>query len=233
MNWFDANTLISVLGTFAVVGVAALIFIETATIIGSILPGDSLLFLLGLTLATKLTWFPLPIAMVLVLVAAVFGAQVGFWLGHRYGRRMFTNEKAWFFSPKTVERTRAFLDKYGARALIMARFVPVIRAVMPTFAGIADMPPRRFLTFNIIGGVAWVVGLTGLGFGLGLIPFVQHNFEVVVLTFVVLSSLPMPIELLRERLRNRRQTSRAVTDSGGTDGVDGSTVIDDGDPASN
>ena len=205
MNWFDPHALIDVLGTFAVVGVAVLIFVETATIIGSILPGDSLLFLLGMTLATKITWFPLPLAMLLVLLGAILGAQVGFWLGHKFGRRMFTKEKAWFFTPKTVERTRGFLDRYGARALILARFVPVVRAVMPTFAGIADMPARRFVTFNLIGGFAWVVGLTGLGYGLGLIPFVQDNFEIVVLVFVVLSSLPMPLELLRERIMARRK----------------------------
>lgn len=210
MNWFDPHSLLDFLGTFAVVGVAVLIFLETATIIGSILPGDSLLFLLGMTLATKITWFPLPVAMLAVLAGAIVGAQLGFWLGHKFGRRMFTREKAWFFTPKTVERTRGFLDKYGARALILARFVPVIRAVMPTFAGIADMPRRRFFTFNVIGGVAWVIGLMGLGYGLGLIPFVQQNFEIVVLLFVVLSSLPMPIELLRERLASRRREKKAT-----------------------
>jgi len=210
MNWFDPHSLLDFLGTFAVVGVAVLIFIETATIIGSILPGDSLLFLLGMTLATKITWFPLPIAMLAVLLGALIGAQVGFWLGHKFGRRMFTKEKAWFFTPKTVERTRGFLDKYGARALILARFVPVIRAVMPTFAGIADMPARRFFTFNVIGAVAWVIGLMGLGYGLGLIPFVQQNFEIVVLVFVILSSLPMPLELLRERVVSRRRAKKST-----------------------
>jgi membrane-associated protein len=210
MNWFDPHSLLDFLGTFAVVGVAVLIFIETATIIGSILPGDSLLFLLGMTLATKITWFPLPIAMLAVLLGAIVGAQVGFWLGHKFGRGMFTKEKAWFFTPKTVERTRGFLDKYGARALILARFVPVIRAVMPTFAGIADMPVRRFFTFNVIGAVAWVIGLMGLGYGLGLIPFVQQNFEIVVLVFVILSSLPMPLELLRERVVSRRRAKKST-----------------------
>jgi len=210
MNWFDPHSLLDFLGTFAVVGVAVLIFIETATIVGSILPGDSLLFLLGMTLATKITWFPLPIAMLAVLLGAIIGAQVGFWLGHKFGRRMFTKEKAWFFTPKTVERTRGFLDKYGARALILARFVPVIRAVMPTFAGIADMSARRFFTFNVIGAVAWVIGLLGLGYGLGLIPFVQQNFGIVVLVFVILSSLPMPLELLRERVVSRRRAKKST-----------------------
>ena len=203
MNWFDPADLIGFFGAFAVVGVALLIYFETATIVGSILPGDSLLFLLGLTLASALEWFPFPLALVLVFVAAVLGAETGYALGHRFGRRMFTREKAWFFTPKTVARTELLLSRYGARALIFTRFVPVVRAVTPLFAGIAGFPRAKFTTFNIIGGLAWAVGLTTLGYLLGMVPFVHDHFETVILAFVILSSLPMPIELLRERLKKR------------------------------
>jgi membrane-associated protein len=203
MNWFDPSDWLSLFGSFAVIGVAILIYVETATIVGSILPGDSLLFLLGMTLASALDWFPLPVALLLVFVAAVLGAETGYSLGRRFGRRMFTREKAWFFTPRTVEHTEQLLERYGARALIFTRFVPVVRAVTPLFAGIAHFPRTRFTIFNIIGGLVWAIGLTLLGYLLGMIPFVHDHFETVILAFVILSSLPMPIELLRERLKKR------------------------------
>lgn len=206
MNWLNADTIIANLGNFAVWGVAAIIFFETATIFGSFLPGDSLLFLLGLSLATvpNLEKFPFALALLIIFVAAVGGSEVGFWLGKRLGPHLFERRSTWFFNAKTVERTQDFFTRYGARAIILARFVPVLRALVPMFVGISHFEWRRFLRYNLIGGFGWVVGVMNLGYWLGQITWVHQNVEVVVLGFVVLSSLPFPIELLRNYLRRRK-----------------------------
>jgi membrane-associated protein len=206
MNWLDANVIIVGLGTFAVVGVAAIIFFETATVLGSFLPGDSLLFILGLTLATALNSFPLWLAILFVFLAAFAGSQVGFWLGRRLGPRIFQRRANFFFNAKVVAHARQFFEKYGARALVMARFVPVLRALIPMFAGMTGFSPRRYLLFNIVGAVAWVVGLMLVGFLLGQVSFVREHVEVCVLAFVILTSLPLPIELLRARLKHTAET---------------------------
>lgn len=184
-------------------GVAALIFAETATILGSFLPGDSLLFLLGLTLSTVLTSIPLIPAIALVFFAAVAGSEVGYWLGHKLGPRVFNRDDTWFFNKKVVEKTKEFYHHYGSRAIILARFVPVLRALVPLTVGMSDFGWRRYLVYNIAGAVAWVAGLMTAGYFLGTIPWVRHNIEVVVISFVIISSLPLPIEIIRNRLKNR------------------------------
>ncbi|MBK5239293.1 MAG: DedA family protein [Actinomycetales bacterium] len=201
MNWFDANAIITGLGTFAVVGIAVIIFFETATILGSFLPGDSLLFLLGLTLATAHSSFPLWLAVLLVLVAAFAGSETGFWLGHRIGPRIFQRRPTFFFNPRVLTRARSFFETYGARAVILARFVPVLRALIPMFAGMTGFPPRRYVALNFIGAFAWVVGLMLAGFLLGQLTFVREHIELCVISFVIASSLPLPLELLRARLK--------------------------------
>ncbi|CAB4910389.1 MAG: DedA family protein [Actinobacteria bacterium] len=211
VNPFDPQSLITAMGAFAVMGVAVIIFLETATIVGSFLPGDSLLFILGLALATYLTNIPFVPAMGLVFVAAVAGSQVGYWFGRKIGPRVFRRKRNWFFSPTTVERANTFFDHYGWRALILARFIPVIRALVPLVAGISQMKPRRYLVFNLIGGVAWVVVLMTLGFFIGRIEYVQHNIEWFVIGFVVLSSLPFPIEVLLARRRHVRAKAAAAS----------------------
>lgn len=204
LNPLDAQSLIAAMGAFAVLGVAAIIFFETSTIILSFLPGDSLLFILGLTLATYLHTFPIYFAVPIVLVAAVLGSQTGYWVGLKLGPRVFQRKRNWFFSPATVDRATAFFDHYGWRALILARFIPVIRALVPLMAGIGKMPARRYFVFNLLGGVAWVVVLMTLGYSIGNIEYVQHNVEWFVIGFVALSSLPFPIEVLIARRRHQR-----------------------------
>jgi membrane-associated protein len=203
MNWFDAQSIIETLGALAVVGVALIIFAETATILGSFLPGDSLLFLLGLTLSTVLTNFPLLPAILIVYVAAVVGSEVGYWLGRTLGPKLFRRDDTWFFNKRVVEKTKEFYRRYGPRAIILARFIPVLRALVPMTVGMSDFGWRRYLIYNLAGGALWVAGLMAAGYFLGTIPAVQHNIELVVIAFVVLSSLPLPIEILRNRLKKK------------------------------
>jgi membrane-associated protein len=204
LNWFDAQGIIEGLGALAVLGVAALIFAETATILGSFLPGDSLLFLLGLTLSTALTGVPLVPSMLVVFIAAIIGSEVGYWLGHKFGPRVFRREDTWFFNKKVVEKTKEFYQHYGARAIVLARFIPVLRALVPLTVGMSDFGWRRYLVYNIAGALLWVGGLMTAGYFLGTIPFVQHNIEWVVIGFIVLSSLPLPIEIIRNRMKKSR-----------------------------
>lgn len=210
MNLFDAQTLIDNLGSFAVIGVALIIFFETATILGSFLPGDSLLFILGLALGTWLTGYSLPIALLTVTVAAIAGSQVGYLVGKMTGPRLFRRKDGWIFNHKTLERTENFFTRYGARAIVMARFVPILRALIPMLVAMTGFDGRRFFKLNVIGGLIWVNGIMVAGFLLGGIELVKTHIELFVLCFVAFSSLPLPIELLREHLKLKREAKRSI-----------------------
>ena len=138
------------------------------------------------------------------MVAAISGSQVGYWFGRKVGPRVFARKRNWFFSPTTVERANTFFEHYGWRALILARFIPILRALVPLVAGIAQMNARKYLLYNVIGGVLWVVVLMNLGYFLGRIEYVERNIEWFMIGFVVLSSLPFPIEVLLARRRHVR-----------------------------
>jgi membrane-associated protein len=204
VNPFDAQTIIDNLGNLAVLGAALIIFFETATILGSFLPGDSLLFILGLTLASYLSDFPFPLAVLILFVAAVAGSQVGFIIGKRTGRALFNRKEGFIFNHKTQERTEKFFIRYGARAIVLARFVPVLRALIPMLVAMTSFDPKRFFKLNLIGGAVWVGGVMTAGYLLGGIEFVKTHIESFILGFVILSSLPLPIEILRERIKNKR-----------------------------
>ncbi|MEY3856236.1 MAG: hypothetical protein RJA45_706 [Actinomycetota bacterium] len=204
MNPFDAQTIIDNLGNLAVFGAALIILFETATILGSFLPGDSLLFILGLTLANYLSGFPFPLAVLILFVAAVAGSQVGFMIGKRTGRALFNRKDGFIFNQKTQERTEKFFIRYGARAIVLARFVPVLRALIPMLVAMTSFNPKRFFKLNLIGGAVWVGGVMTAGYLLGGIDFVKTHIESFILGFVILSSLPLPIEVLRERIKNKR-----------------------------
>jgi membrane-associated protein len=204
VNPFDAQTIIDNLGSLAVIGAAAIIFFETATILGSFLPGDSLLFILGLSLASYLSDFPFPLAVLILFVAAVAGSQVGFMIGKRTGRALFKRPDGLIFNQKTQERTEKFFIRYGARAIVLARFVPVLRALIPMLVAMTSFDPKRFFKLNLIGGAVWVGGVMTAGYLLGGIEFVKAHIETFILGFVILSSLPLPIELLRERIKTKR-----------------------------
>jgi membrane-associated protein len=204
LNWLDAQTIINNLGSLAVFGVALIIFFETATILGSFMPGDSLLFILGLALGTWLTGFPFVFALLVVTAAAIAGSQIGFYVGLKTGPALFKRKDGLIFNHKVLERTEKFFEKYGSRAIILARFVPVLRALIPMLVAMTSFDAKRFLRLNVIGGLAWVVGVMTAGFLLGHIQFVKDHVELFVLGFVILSSLPLPFELLRERIKARR-----------------------------
>ncbi|HOW86500.1 MAG TPA: DedA family protein [Candidatus Aminicenantes bacterium] len=182
------------------------IFIETGLVVMPFLPGDSLLFAAGTFAA--LGALDVRLLVVILSAAAVLGDTVNYWIGHHLGQRAFAREDARFFKKEYLERTHAFYEKHGGKTIIIARFVPIIRTFAPFVAGIGRMSYGRFLSFNVIGGVGWVLLLTGAGYFFGTIPFVKKNFSIAIMAIIVISALPIAVEYLRNRRRRRTGAAR-------------------------
>jgi len=180
----------------------AVIFIETGLVIMPFLPGDSLLFAAGTFAALGALDVRLLIA--LLAVAAVIGDTVNYWIGHRIGEKAFSREDARFFKKDYLDRTHAFYEKHGGKTIIIARFVPIIRTFAPFVAGIGKMSYGRFLSFNVIGGVGWVVLLVGTGYFFGNIPFIRKNFSIAILAIILISTVPIAVEYFRHRKNKTR-----------------------------
>jgi membrane-associated protein len=178
----------------------AIVFTETGLLIGFFLPGDSLLITAGLVAATgalNIWWLN-----VLLCAAAIIGDSVGYAIGRRLGPALFTREKSRLFNPKHVERTRLFYERYGAKTIVIARFVPIVRTFAPVVAGVGMMNYRRFLTYNVLGGIGWVVSMTWAGYLLGrAIPDINRHIHIVVVVVIILSVLPIVFEVVKERRR--------------------------------
>jgi membrane-associated protein len=196
----SAQTLINDLG---LAGVALILFAETGILLGFFLPGDSLLFVAGYATVAHNSLglhLSLPALLVLAPIAAVIGAQVGFELGRRAGPALFRRSDSRFFRREYVERTRAVFERFGLpRAVVIARFVPVVRTFLNPMAGVIGMPPRRFAVWNAVGGVLWTIGLVLLGHGLGHVSAMRKHIELLVLAVVLLSVLPLLYEVTRHR----------------------------------
>lgn len=192
---FDLTELIRAVGY---VGIFIIVFLESGIPIGFFLPGDSLLFSAGLLAA--LGAFNLFALVVLVVVAAILGDSVGYWLGAKYGRCMFKETGGFFLNMKNLRRTEVFYEKYGTRAIILARFVPVVRTFTPILAGVGSMKYSTFIRYNIIGALIWGVGVTVLGFFLGsVIPDVDQYLLPIVGLIIVISFVPILLEVLKAR----------------------------------
>ena len=200
MNWLDAQEIINAFGDWAALAVTAIIFFETAFILTSFLPGDSLLFLTGLTLATSDSFLPDWLGFVLIWLAAFLGTQVGYWIGYKIGPPLFESNRNFILNERVVEKTHEFFDRYGARAVILARFVPILRALVPMLAGISKMDHQRFTRLNLIGATVWVFLFMVPGYRLGGIELVKENLEITVLAIVIGTSLLLPLEILRDRI---------------------------------
>jgi membrane-associated protein len=178
----------------------AIVFTETGLLVGFFLPGDSLLITAGLVAAAgalNIWWIN-----ALLIVAAIVGDSVGYAIGARIGPRLFTREKSRLFNPRHVERTRRFYARHGAKTIVIARFVPIIRTFAPVVAGVGQMPYRRFLFYNVAGGVGWVTSMTWAGYLLGrVIPNIAESIHIVVAVVIVLSVIPIVVEILKERRR--------------------------------
>ena len=179
------------------------VFVETGLLIGFFLPGDSLLFTAGLLVAEGTFDVPIWLLVLTVPMAAILGDQVGYTIGRVAGPRVFNKPDSRLFQQAYVDKAYSYFERYGARTIVIARFVPIVRTFAPVVAGVSKMDRRVFTIFNVIGAVLWGAGVTLLGYYLGQIEFVADNAETVILGIVALSVLPILIEVLRARREHR------------------------------
>ena len=199
-SFLDPQWLIS---TFGLIGILAIVFAESGLLIGFFLPGDSLLFTAGLLVAGgTYLHVPLWLMCLLVSVAAVAGDQFGYVFGRRFGPGLFRRPDSRLFKQENLARGGAFFAKYGARSIVLARFVPIVRTFTPIVAGASRMHYRTFLAYNVVGGTVWATGVTILGYFLGQIAFVKNNIELILIGIVVVSLIPVVVEFLRGRRRS-------------------------------
>ncbi|MBI3625410.1 MAG: VTT domain-containing protein [Candidatus Rokubacteria bacterium] len=187
-------------GGYAVL--VAIVFTETGLLVGFFLPGDSLLITAGLVAGSgglNIWWLN-----VLLIPAAIVGDSVGYAIGFRTGPRIFTREDSLFFNRRHLIRTREFYERYGGKTIVLARFIPILRTFAPVVAGVGQMAYRRFLFFNVFGGIGWVAGLTWAGYLLGqTVPNIDQHVHLVVIVVIVLSVLPIVGEIIKARRRKR------------------------------
>ena len=208
-EWLKPDTILEWLGPWALAGLALIIFAECGLLLGFFLPGDSLLFTAGLFVADGAIASPLWAVCALLVAAAVIGNACGYWIGRSAGPAVFDKPRSRLFKPQHVAKTQEFFDRYGNRAIVLGRFVPIVRTFITVMAGVGRMNARRYLTYSVIGGVGWAAGVTLLGFWLGQFAIVKNNIELMLVVIVLLSILPMIIELVR----GRRQASRTPRDA--------------------
>jgi membrane-associated protein len=198
-EWLKPDTIISWLGPWALVGLALIIFAECGLLLGFFLPGDSLLFTAGLFVAQGSIQTPLWLVCLILVVAALAGNASGYLLGRAAGPAVFDRPRSRLFKPQHVRKTQEFFDKYGNRAIVLGRFVPVVRTFITVMAGVGRMEPKRYFGYSLIGGVAWAAGVTVLGFWLGQFAVVRNNIELMLVAIVLVSLVPILIEVLRAR----------------------------------
>lgn len=211
-SWLDPETLISN-GGYALLFL--IIFAESGLLIGFFLPGDSLLFTAGAVAAgafasveaMKDVDLNIWVLIAGCIIAAILGDQVGYAIGRKAGPRVFSREESRLFKRSHVEKGTEFFMKYGGKAIILARFVPIVRTFVPTIAGVSDMPYSHFIRFNVIGGLLWGGGVTALGYVFGSQQFVKDNFEIAIFAVVAISLLPIVFEIVKHRRERARTTA--------------------------
>ena len=197
-------------GTWTYVILFGIIFAETGLVVMPFLPGDSLLFAAGAFCARPETGLNVHLLAGLLFVAAVIGDTLNYHLGAKFGPAVFRSEDSIFLRRKHLERAHAFFEKYGGRAVILARFVPIVRTFVPFVAGMGGMTYRKFIAYNLIGGFVWIYFFVYAGFVFGNQPFVQKNFKLVILAIIVVSVLPMVVEFWRGWREHKKQSANVL-----------------------
>jgi membrane-associated protein len=199
-EWLSPDYLIE---TFSLPGILLIVFAESGLF--AFLPGDSLLFTAGLFVAEgNYITQPLWLVCTLIVLAAVIGDQVGYMIGKYFGPKLFNRPDSKLFKQENLEKAHEFMEKYGPKAIVLARFVPIVRTFAPIVAGAGRMKYATFLTYNVIGGIAWGTGVTLAGYWLGQIEFINKNVEPILVLIVFISVVPIIIEYLRERAKKKR-----------------------------
>lgn len=183
---------------FGYLGIAGVVFAESGFLLGLFLPGDSLLFTVGL-LASQ-GFFNIWILIPLAIIAAILGDSFGYYCGRKFGPKIFSRENSIFFNKKYVTQTEAFYAKYGKKTIILARFVPIVRTIAPIFAGVGNMHYPTFISFNIIGGIVWAGGLLGISYFLGSIfPGTERYLSYIIAGIIIISVVPVVKEFLKKK----------------------------------
>jgi membrane-associated protein len=191
----DPQSTLHSLGPWALLAILGIVFAECGLLVGFFLPGDSLLFSVGF--ASGAAGVNLYLLGGILMCAAIIGDNVGYFLGRQAGPRIFRRPESLFFHPDHLLRTKKFYKKYGARAIVYARFIPIIRTCTPFVSGVAEMPYARFLLFSLLGGTLWIAFMMTIGYQLGRVPIVRRNFEKAILGVIFLSLLPMFLEAFK------------------------------------
>ena len=198
-DWLDPQTLLTAMGPYAFWAAVVIIFAECGLLIGFFLPGDSLLFVVGLLIAQGSIPLPIGLAALILSIAAILGNLTGYWVGAKVGPALFNKPDSRLFKKEYVEKSHSFFEKYGPSAIILGRFVPIVRTFITAIAGVAQMDYRKYVLYSTIGGVLWAAGVTIAGYFLGNIPFIKNNLEVMILAVVLISVVPILIEVIRSR----------------------------------
>lgn len=211
-DWLNPDVFLrdSPLGPWVVLLVCAIVFAETGLLVGFFLPGDSMLFTAGLLVSTGAIEFNLWAMCGMIIVAAITGNQTGYLIGSKAGPAIFNKPDSRLFKKENVESAHAFFEKHGGKALILARFVPIIRTFVPVIVGVAQMDKRKFFLFNVIGAVLWGGGVTLLGAWLGQFEWVGNNIDIIFIVIVLISVIPIFIEIGRGFMAKRRAAAEGT-----------------------
>ncbi|GAA3802831.1 MULTISPECIES: DedA family protein [Amycolatopsis] len=210
-KWFNPEYLLTEFGAYVILGLCLIIFIESS--IFPVLPGDSLLFTAGLFVAQGSIQAPLWLVCTLVTVAALLGNVLGYAIGWKAGPALFRRPDSRFFKQEYVDKTHAFLEKHGPKAVVLARFVPFVRTFITWIAGIGRMDPKKYFTYTVIGGILWAGGITALGHLLGNISFIKNNIEAIFILIVLVSVVPIVIEWAKARREKKLAAAAGPAES--------------------
>lgn len=205
-------TVISQYGLLTYALLFFVIFMETGFVVTPFLPGDSLIFAAGALAAISGSQLNVFLLYVVLAGAAILGDTVNYWIGHAIGPRVF-KENVRFLKKEYLDRTHAFYEKHGGKTIILARFIPIIRTFAPFVAGVGEMTYGHFITYNVVGGLLWTALFLAVGYFFGNIPFIKHNFSLVIIAIIVISLMPPVIEYLRNRQKPQK-SSTPTTDLG-------------------
>lgn len=215
-GFLDPVNLLNSFGTWVLVGLLLVVFIESGLLF-PLLPGDSLLFTAGLIAASKSNEIPpfasIWVLIILIPIAAILGDQVGYFIGTKGGAALFKSNDSKFFKKKYIDESHAFFEKHGPITIILARFVPIVRTFAPVVAGASRMKYSIFLTYNVVGGVIWGAGVTMLGYLLGQIQFIRDHVDIIFILIVLVSVLPIVIEVGKRMLKARKTPLAEATDA--------------------
>ena len=200
---YDAQKLkeLIIVGSYPVL--SAIVFAETGLLIGFFLPGDSLLVTAGILAGQG--YLNAPLLMVILSIAAIVGDTVGYSIGYRAGPHIFKRPKSLLFDPEHLNRAHRFYEKYGGKTIVLARFLPLIRTFAPVVAGVGKMKYSRFLSYNIFGGIGWIVSMVSVGYFLGSIPGVDRYLHLIIILVIVISFIPGVVEFMKERAKRKRE----------------------------